>query len=40
MKTCLFDKKESQKIMFRRTLFIVAERFIVVQQNLKQMMIE
>jgi hypothetical protein len=40
MKTCLLDKEESQKIMLRRTLFIVAERLIVVQQNLKQTMIE
>jgi hypothetical protein len=37
---CLLDKEKSQKIMLRRTLFIVAERLIVVQQNLKQTMIE
>jgi hypothetical protein len=40
MRTCLLDKEKSQKIMLRRTLIIVAEQLTVVQQNLKQTMIE
>ena len=40
IKTCLFDTKSSQKVLLRRMLFIIVDRFNVVQQNLKQTIIE
>ena len=40
LKTCSLDKEEPQEILLRRTLPVIADRLNVVQQNLKQTMIE
>jgi hypothetical protein len=36
----LAQQEESQEILLHRTLFVIVDRFIVVQKNVKQTTIE